>query len=426
MSEELSTISFYKRPIVAILFFGHKFDAVKGPAYLLSEGFKSRDWDVLIINASEQNMELLREQINSLIRNEFDLILSITPIPLTLTIGDKYLGEYLTRPVAIWFVDSPIYMSSEQLEFIKKIPERSLLLFVDADHTKLMREAMEANCPGRFLYGFMPFGITKNIDNFLDNDNAFSNHETREIDISIFATLDLQMNEFVKNNDKYDYKFPYLKSDRFQSQYNSIQSLAEEVIDSRYGEDLVSILSDQFNLEILFNDDEEKEFLQIFDSFIKRYRRLSLVQGILNNSSSNGLKVAIYGTGWQNLKDIPDNCTIFQPSPYLEQFKVFCRSRAILNLDPNWSHGVHDRVFNAISVGTAVLTNNNSYANQILHHNYDCLLFDSKLKAIENLNLLKSRSQSLTENAKSLITIGGISWNDRVSGLVNFAQSITI
>ena len=413
-----------KKQTVGILVVDHKWDVVKGAAFLISEGFISRNWDVMIINSSDKNEALLGDQLSAVIKNEFDLILSITPIPLTLIIGGKHLGRYLKKRVAVWFLDSPIYQSEEQMDMVTNLPDQSLFLFVDSQHKKLMREALESKLPNKFIFGFMPFGITKNINKLVNNWNKFKSHETREFDLTILANLDQPLNQDYRNNDKYDYKFPVLKSARFNAQYNKIQSFADAIIYDRYGEDFISILIKEFQLGTLFTDPDEKEFLEIFDSFVKRFRRLSLVQGVVDASNAEGLRVAIYGSGWQQLKEIKNNCYIFDSVPYLDLFKVYGKSRAILNLDPNFSHGVTDRVFHAISVGTAVLTNNNYYANQILHHNFDSLLFNSRNEAIENLKLIKSQSQSLADKARVLISVDNMGWVDRVSGLVNFAESI--
>ena len=413
-----------KRPVVAILIVDHRWDVVKGSAFLMAEGFQSRDWDVVIINGSDENQKLLGDQLSSIIRNEFDLVVSITPVPLTLIIGGKHLGSYLKKRVAIWFLDSPIYQSDDQMDMIKALPEQSLLLFVDSQHKKLMREALEFLTPNRFIFGFMPFGIPKKIDKLVNNWNTFKSHDTRKFDLTIFANLDQPLNDAYRANDKYDYKFPTLKSNRFQAQYNKIQSLADGLINELYSEDIISILFNEFQIEVLYGNSDEKDFLETFDSFIKRYRRISLVEAVINASTAEGLAVAIYGTGWQNLKKVPPNCTIFKPSPYLDQFNLFSKSRAVLNLDPNFSHGVHDRVFNAISVGTAIFTNDNYYANQILHNNFDSLLFNSKIEAIEKLKSLKNKSQYLADNARVLISIDGMNWSDRISGLINFSESI--
>jgi spore maturation protein CgeB len=71
------------------------------------------------------------------------------------------------------------------------------------------------------------------------------------------------------------------------------------------------------------------------------------------------ISLVICGTGWDRFGKLPDSIKLIGAAHYDKQFDFFNESRFLINLDPNWGHGVHDRVFNAMSVGCCVITNTN-------------------------------------------------------------------
>jgi spore maturation protein CgeB len=110
---------------------------------------------------------------------------------------------------------------------------------------------------------------------------------------------------------------------------------------------------------------------------------------------------------------MPSTWTVHGPVPYLEQFEVFRRSRLVLNLDPNWSHGVHDRVFNAMSVGTPALTNDNAWASSCLDDGHDSLLFTDAQGAVAQLLSHRGRTEAMANAAVKTLGRGLHRWRDR-------------
>lgn len=89
------------------------------------------------------------------------------------------------------------------------------------------------------------------------------------------------------------------------------------------------------------------------DSWIKRHRRLEAVRSL------QGLPVDFYGSGWQELLgDVPDFRYVGQVH-HQDIATLLRHYRGLVNFDPNWSHGVHDRVYTACAMGVAALTNDN-------------------------------------------------------------------
>ena len=79
------------------------------------------------------------------------------------------------------------------------------------------------------------------------------------------------------------------------------------------------------------------------------------------------------------------NWKFFRVVSYDQQFNIFSQTKFVLNLDPNWTYGVHDRVFNALGSGAAVMTNENHYSNVLFHEGIDSILLSDTSQVPEKL-----------------------------------------
>ena len=90
------------------------------------------------------------------------------------------------------------------------------------------------------------------------------------------------------------------------------------------------------------------------DSWIKRQRRLEAVRSLA------GVPVDFFGSGWHELiGDCPGFRHVGQVG-HREIARLLPHYRAVVNFDPNWHAGVHDRVYTACAMGVPVLSNHNS------------------------------------------------------------------
>ena len=90
------------------------------------------------------------------------------------------------------------------------------------------------------------------------------------------------------------------------------------------------------------------------DSWVKRHRRLAAVRSL------QGTPVDFFGTGWREmLGDVP-NFRYVGNVNHQDIATLLRHYRGLVNFDPNWQHGVHDRVFTACAMGTPVITNENT------------------------------------------------------------------
>ncbi|WP_460449107.1 glycosyltransferase family protein [Alsobacter sp. SYSU BS001988] len=89
------------------------------------------------------------------------------------------------------------------------------------------------------------------------------------------------------------------------------------------------------------------------DSFEKRRRRLATVEQL------KGFPLDFYGEGWSDYFDAVPSFRFIDPISFEQIARTASGYSAVINFDPNWSDGLHDRVYTALGAGCAVLTNDN-------------------------------------------------------------------
>lgn len=90
------------------------------------------------------------------------------------------------------------------------------------------------------------------------------------------------------------------------------------------------------------------------DSWVKRARRIAAVRSLV------GVPCDFFGHGWQALLgEVPGFRHVGQIH-HQDIAKLAPYYRAVINFDPNWAHGLHDRVYTCTATGTPVLTNHNA------------------------------------------------------------------
>lgn len=89
------------------------------------------------------------------------------------------------------------------------------------------------------------------------------------------------------------------------------------------------------------------------DSWIKRERRLQAVRSLA------GVPVDFFGSGWHELLGDQPGFRHVGKVQHGDIAKLLPHYRGVVNFDPNWHAGVHDRVYTACAMGVPVLSNFN-------------------------------------------------------------------
>jgi glycosyltransferase involved in cell wall biosynthesis len=80
-----------------------------------------------------------------------------------------------------------------------------------------------------------------------------------------------------------------------------------------------------------------------------------------------GLPVTVIGKGWEKLPALrKDSLKILPMTDSAGVLRALCEARVALNVNPYFKDGAHDRVFNSVLNGAAVLSDSSLYLNEIL------------------------------------------------------------
>lgn len=382
---------------VLILTQNHEFSCIDGIARLFAEGFLENN--VSEVKIANINTDIgARHIFEAIASQDIDLVFSMYLNSLVINIDGKTLFELMPTKYAVYFLDNPIYDMPRVNYFIEKMPENSAFIFPDADQERHMITYLrEKNCTNITTY-FIPYGIRQNV-------NVEEDFFTKNIDVTVFATLDKEICQQFKTVDNYDGLFRVSNEEKglLGRKLNKLIEASEFYKYNGFNEDIIDIFEnildeDNTMFNLLFNG-----ILKKFDSFLKRYRRAVVIREVINSAIENNFFVSIHGTGWENLNIQSSKLILNGPSHYDDQFSIFKKSKLILNVDPNWASGVHDRVFNAISSGAAVFTNSNKFTSMYFRDYYHMGLYNA-VDDIRN-NLHDHLSNAPEYSKKSTISL---------------------
>ena len=115
------------------------------------------------------------------------------------------------------------------------------------------------------------------------------------------------------------------------------------------------------------------------DSWVKRDRRLRAVRSL------TGVPVDFFGSGWQQqLGEVPGFRHVGEVH-HDDIALLMANYAAVVNFDPNWAHGVHDRVYTAVAMGVPVVTNHNLGLGDAQLPDELVVNYDANLPAIADL-----------------------------------------
>lgn len=110
---------------------------------------------------------------------------------------------------------------------------------------------------------------------------------------------------------------------------------------------------------------------QDMDGMLRSRARAEVVRTLANA----GVKVHIYGEGWQFLDCKQENLILHERIPFDETIPLIADARIVLNVMPWFKSGVHDRVYSAMLNGSVCLTDGSEYVDRTLTDGGEALLY---------------------------------------------------
>lgn len=177
--------------------------------------------------------------------------------------------------------------------------------------------------------------------------------------------------------------------------------------------------------DISLSNNEFKMYMELgafADKYIRALHRNIVLIGLMKS----GIKVNVFGNGWNKFKCAnPGNMIIGGSLEPMQCMELMANSKIVLNVMPWYKDGTHERVFNAMMAGAVCLTDESEYLRREFTDGEDIVFYSmsnlsAKVKAI--LNDTES-SAAIAENgyakAKSKHT-----WANRAHEIIEFVNEI--
>lgn len=297
----------------------------------------------------EEDIAGQERELRKLTEGHFDGMIDINSLLPHVLLDDRYFLDYFDAPFFQFIVDHPMHLHNSLAVPLKHYR----VICLDCHH----KEYLERHYPHIEKVYVFPFG---------------------GIPASEFTE---ETPEAVPMKDrKYDVLFPgtYTPSDYYRSQMDCVSDfqygIAQEIL-HQYRQGSTRPLEELFAEQV-----EDREFfaLQMYHArMIDRYIREWYREFILNELLRAGIHVDVVGSRWELFcPSVPQNLHIHPPCPYPEQLMLLGQSRMVLNVQPLFWDGVHDRVVNAMANGSIALTDSCGFIRRDFVDGKEILIYD--------------------------------------------------
>lgn len=277
---------------------------------------------------------------------------------------EKKLYEKYNIPHFNWIVDNPLKMN------IDTCSRQIFYIFIDKEFVKL--------CPDLDARQqmFLPLGTSLGIA----GDKA-----NKDMDI-IFTGQIKDINTIYE-----EIKDMPLKQ----------RNIAETIIEAMLGDLDESFIQLYIGKTNSLNVDEKRRIFKVTNSFIRAYKRIKVIESIKEHT------VTIFGKVEATHIAKQKNIICKPVVAYNELPGLFGRSKLALNITPNFNYSCHDRIINAIAMGSVAITDSNAYLSSIFKNEQDIAFY--KYNQLDNVEdcitrlLANDYYQMVYENGYKLV-----------------------
>jgi hypothetical protein len=252
-------------------------------------------------------------------RDKYELVIFVGASALTFNYEGKYLFEIINAPKYYWLLD-PIFYDLSRIQPVR--------LFLDnAFHSNKYQFLVPDQFSARLINSLIPESATYfPFAGFCSPINQVAEPKKA---IAVFGTIGRELG-------------------------GGLNSTLEDAIRSSEPVPLDVLFSlCQFDPDVFLSPPVVK-WISNIDSFLKRSRRIEIVKAL------SEFQVEFYGSGWDSL--IESNAKWVNHGEFSDPDMAteMQKYSVVLNFDPNWDDGIHDRVYTALVAGTRVITNRSS------------------------------------------------------------------
>lgn len=327
---------------VVILYWDHPLSIVEDDAVAMSRAFASLGFDVRLFGVLDENFYVKAPVVLGLLADpdvvNADLVISLGGPPLSIRVDDVWLFNMIGKFFLLLSMDALFYDHDrvtgveEFVECAKESP-RLGISWVDRDACEILDQLTAGP-----VFHLPPFAF-------------FDSLECRERvkRVALVATMGGELADISPDLSFEDLVLeaaPALCQGRPLVEFaqaleqpgpiNGIQNLAVQILG--------------ITAEDIYTNDMTA-YLSKLDSFQKRRRRRLAVEAL------SDVPIDIFGPGWEPYTRDFSDCRHMGSIPYLYLPEVSQQYRVILDFNPGFGHGLHDRVYCGVGNGARVLTN---------------------------------------------------------------------
>ncbi len=264
--------------------------------------------------------------------------------------NDTMMWEALRIPSYNIVVDHPMYYH----HFLEKVPSNYHHINIDKNHEAYMRRFFPEIKNGPFL----PLAGTK-----LYPKKSNVPIACRKYDVTMVGNY-CTPSTFDKYITRIDDEYTAFYHGMIEDLFTHPDKTVEEVAETHLLEELSEV-----------PEGELKKTMAAL-TFIDLYVRYTFRGRIVQKLVDAGIKVHVFGDGWELLEcKRPENLLIMDSLNSEGCLKKLCQTKLSLNVMPWFKNGAHDRIFNSMLNGAVCLTDSSIYLDEILHDGKDCRLY---------------------------------------------------
>lgn len=335
------------------------------------------------------NQETILEDYKKLDGINIDFIISHIGTYKGFIVNGIPLAQKFNCKIANILLDNPIFT----MELVKEELSRNNFyqLTVDREHIKYLNANPNVKCN----IGFLPHGGTA-----LNRKNKpLSN---RSISVAYFGTAKVR-----------------------EKSSNQIEGLCADAMIENPNIDSFSI-SKLFADKFLEFDDSNLDSWNIIDKLSSNelyalgYYRTLMVKVLVEN----GIKVDVYGSGWDQLDFIDnDNFILHDSISPKECIELMYDTKIVLNSMPWFKDGTHERIFNSMFAGAISVSDYSTYLDEIFINGEEIFLFnlekmDDLVKIVKSILDNPDKFQSVADKAYRKV-VSRDSWSHRALELLD-------
>ncbi len=298
-------------------------------------------------------------------------------------------------------VDHPFYYD----KLLEIVPEKYYQISIDRLHESYMKRFY----PNIKLLPFLPLGGTAIFKKPLSISE-------RSIDV-VFTGNYTPPHTFDKHieriNEEYTAFYHRIIDDLIANPFLSMEVAMEKHLKEEMGE---------------LSDDELKTVMANM-IFIDLYVRFYFRGLVVKTLAEHGIKVHLYGGGWEQLECANrENLILGGSLNSHECLEVISNSKISLNVMPWFKEGAHDRIFNSQLNGAVCLTDDSIYLKEQLVDGKDCVFYSLKQiddlpKIVQNLLDNKEQLERIAKNGYET-ALACHSWKKRAENLLCYVKEL--